>query len=324
MQTKASSLFLFLFCVINFSYAAEWYHETPVLLRDELKSIYDTNLHFASRDNITEYVAITENVVLFAVNQIGLFLYDLKEHDIKKIPSPFDLRDVKVFSMSYDKKNNTIHMLILDYPQRNSHYYVLRFDTYSWNKIEELSSPIFQTYIAYYDSSDEKIYCLDVAGRGITIFDFQSRKIIEKVRLFDEPFNIHAIYGSPVRILGDVRTGTERDDIYYFVFDFQTRTKEIFQNTAGKRGRSDTRDYVPLGPYRFLCILGIRLELSVIIEIDLRNDTYKTVAFDNFNHSLSMLRRNHGNLLNFIVIEEIGHFNRVNRFSFCSWEYPGS
>jgi hypothetical protein len=305
------------------SYPEEWYLETPVLIRDELKSIYNTNLHFASRNNIVEYVAITENVVLFAVNQISLFLYDLKQDEVRKVSSPFDLRDVSVFSMSYDKKNNTVHIIVIDYPQRNSHYYVLELDIYSWNKIEELSFPNFNTYYAYYDSSDEKIYCQNADARGISIFDYQNKRIIETVKMFDEPYNIHAIYGNPVRILGDVRTGTEYDDIYYFIYDFQTRTREIFQNTVGKLGRSATRYYVPLGPYRFLYILGMRLDLSIIIEIDLRNNTKKTVAFDDFNHAITMLKRNHGNLMNFIVIEEIGYFNRANRFSFCSWEYQG-
>jgi RHS repeat-associated protein len=130
------------------------------------------------------------------------------------------------------------------------------------------------------------------------------------------------IYGNPVRILGEVQTGTDSDAVDYFIYDFQTRSIEFFQNTFLKQERNSFRDYVPLGTYRFLCIKSIKLDLSIIIEIDISNDTYRTVDFDNFNHHLAKLKRNRGNLMNFIVTEEIGYIFRANRFVFCSWEYP--
>jgi hypothetical protein len=321
MQRKATSLILLIAGVAGLSYTAEWRLEIPILLKDELKSVYNTNLYFASRDNITDYVAISENVVLFAINQIGIFLYDLEQDDVTKIPSPFDLREVIVSDMSYDKKNNAVHIIVVENaPRTYFHYYVLGLVTYSWEKIEELSYPVFRLGYTYYDSSDEKIYCVETSSGDIAIFDFQNRKIIEKVKLFeDESYQIHAIYGNPVCLLGGIRTGKEYDDVYYFVYDFQTKTKEIFQNTVGKRGRSYAPNYVPLGKYRFLYKQGISWAGTNIVEIDLRNNTYKTVTF---NYSLSHLKKNNEDLMNFIVTEDIGHFQRIDRYSFCSWEYP--
>jgi hypothetical protein len=327
MQRKIGKLVMFFLFVINLSYAKEWRPETWVPVMDELKDVYHTNSYFASRENIRDYAAITGDIMLFAVSNIGLVLYDFKQDKRTIIPSPLDPWETRVFRVTYNEKNNTAHIITSEgLPQSHFYYYVLSLDTYSWDKIEELSFPKGETGTAYYDSSEEKIYSFGRGARDIIVFDLQAKKIVEKIKIFEEKryYKVHAIYGNPVRILGEVQTETDSDVSDYFIYDLQTRTIEIFQNTFLRQERNLLRDYVPLGPYRFLCIQSIKLDLSIIIEIDLFNDTYKTIAFDNFNHHLSHLKRNRGNLMNFIVGEEIGYIFRVVRLVFCSWEYPNS
>lgn len=330
MVRKTSKFFIIFFYIASLSYTEEWRTAKYVPLMDELKTRYNTNSYLASRNRISDYAVITEDVVLFAVNLKGLILYNLKLDEKTNIPSPFDnssvigFWDVSVFKMTYDKKNNTVHIIVVKRkPRYNFQYWVLGLDTYSWDKIEELSFPDLVTNRTYYDSTDEKIYCVDGRTGDIIIFDFQTRKIVERIKILKDGLysSLYAIYGSPVRILGGLQTGADDGAEDYFVYDLQTRTVEIFQNTFLRQERSFIKDYIPLGPYRFLCILSPRISMAVIIEIDLLNDTYKTVAFDGFNHLLGGLKKSEGNIMNFIVSEEIGYMFRAVQLIFCSWEY---
>lgn len=309
--------------VVNLINAEDYWLLEKISLMTELKSVYNINSYFASRDNITEYMIIKEDLVLFAVNRIGFVLYDFKQDETVNILSPFDFKAVSVRSMFYDKKNNTAH-IVVETVRQLRYYYVLDLDAYSWDKIEELSYPNSTIFHYYYDSIDAKIYYDEIFSNVITIFDFQTREVVDRVKLFEnEWYRIKTFYGSPIRILGQVRTGPDgENDVYYFVYDFHSKTKEIFHGIVAKRGISSINDYVHLDAYRFLCLDIIRLDLSEIIEIDLLNDTYRKVAFDDFKYYFYMLKRNHENLMNFIVVEEIGILFRKHRYLFCSWQYP--
>jgi hypothetical protein len=322
MQKRTSKLFLLFFFIVNLIHAEDYWILGKVPLMDNLKSVYNINSYFASMDTITDYIIIKKDLVLFAVNRIGFVLYDFNNDETTNIPSPFDFKVVSVRMMFYDKKNNTVHMVV-ETVRQLCYYYVLGLDAYSWDKIEELSYPNSTISKFFYDSFDEKIYYEEILNRDITIFDFQTREVIERIKIFENEWHrVEIFYENPVRIFGQVHTGPSEDDMYYFVYDFHSKTKEIFHSTVAKRGISSINDYVYLDAYRFLCLDIIRLDLSEIIEIDLLNDTYRKVAFDDFKHFFYMLKRNHGNLMNFIVVEEVGVLFRKHRFLFCFWEYP--
>jgi hypothetical protein len=319
MQRKISKLVVLFFLLVRFINAEDYWLIEKVPLVDELKNTHNINSYFASMNGIEDYVAISVDMMLFAISQIGLALYDFKQKGLIYIPPPFDFYMASVWGMAYDKKNNTVHMVVRE--SLLEYYYVLNLDTYSWNKIEELSYPNPEIFHCYYDFLGGKIY-YETISHVIKIFDFQTREVVDEIRLFENEWHVEAYYENPVRILGQVRTGSAKDDFCYFVYDFRTRTREIFHSAVIKREASFINEYVPLDGYRFLGINVIRLNLSEIIEIDLFKDTYRTVAFDDFRHYLFKIKRNHDKLMNFIVVEETGILFRKPRYIFCSWEYP--
>jgi hypothetical protein len=71
MQRKTSKLFLLFFFVVSLINAEDYWLIEKVPLMDELKSVYNINSYFASRNSITDYMIIKEDLVLFAINQIG-------------------------------------------------------------------------------------------------------------------------------------------------------------------------------------------------------------------------------------------------------------
>jgi hypothetical protein len=321
MKRRTGKLVILFLFVINFSYAEEWRTETHVPVMDELKDVYHVDSYIASRNYIHAYAAITDDVMLFGVNKVGLVLYDFKQGTKTIIPSHLDFWEAGIYYISYDEKNNTVHVITTEgLPRSHFYYYVVSLDTYLWDKIEELSFPNLETSMTHYDSLEERIYCVENGSLDMIEFDLRARKIIERIKIFEgRYYRIEAIYGSPVCVLGKLRNETDNDVRDYFIYDFQRRTAEVFQNPVLGRGIKSFFDYVPLGPYRFLCT-----QTSKIVEIDLFNDTYRTVAFDTFHYSLMMLKRKRGSLMNFIVVENIGRIFTVHRFIFCSWEYPDS
>jgi hypothetical protein len=144
-------------------------------------------------------------------------LYDFKQDEMVNIPSPFDFKAISVRSMFYDKKNNTAH-IVVETVRHLRYYYVLGLGDYSWDEIEELGYPHSEIFNYYYDSFDEKIYYDEILSNVITIFDFQTREVVDRVKLFENKwYRIETFYGSPVRMLGQVQVGPDKDLCYLVV-----------------------------------------------------------------------------------------------------------
>jgi hypothetical protein len=235
--------------------------------------------------------------------QKGLLLIevDLSTNEQKIIETPKNWTvNADYRRLKYDMATNSVHMIYREKGIRGYLYYILHLDDYSWEVIDELGFILHDDY--WYDSMNKHKYVFQNIKKelypeksetdpelifSIVKFDVAKREFLEYVEMPRGIYNIYCMYGSPLKILADIRNDK---DNYRHLFIFNTETKEMtdFPEIAtGINAEFSRITYpTPLKEGRhFIGVMRSGYE-SRLVMMNLNANTMETVALHDFPYEI--------------------------------------
>ena len=266
---------------------------------------------------IYDFIYTTSGMVVY-VNPMQLVEADpyTGEQRVIAMPEGWARRRFEGFrDLQYDAVDNSVHMLFMERGASSTggpgfSYHILHLDDYTWTSIDELGSDII---FSWYDEENKHIYVyqqefrsleadqnLPLMRRLIIKYDLNTRETLDLIDLPPELRNVTAIYGSPVRVLGESRIVNEQYIPHYVVFDLDSRETFIFQDNLTMEERiygNSIIDNFSLGYFinadngmSFLAVESGN-SISRIIFLDFYSKSRETIALDNFPFSIYSFKK---------------------------------
>ena len=297
--------FFLLFCCLMHSYI---YAEPEFLLDEKLQmeleqyGIIVSSLYFPY--TWYDFVYVNANTIIMTMSK--LVEINLSTHEQKEIEMPEGLAmwegpvggwkegSEKKFEgfreMSYDEKNNTVHMLFRyrDLNNKvNMSYQILNLGDYTWEAIEELGNDINKYW---FDSENMLIYVHQYVLRGIsciTKYDLTKREIIDCVELTGM-WSPYCMYGNPPKFLTSTQSNQVRGARNFCIYDITTRERKDFPESPIDDSNNNFFNLAIYTPFDedglFLGVIPGRK--SGIALLDLNSNTREIVALKEFPYEI--------------------------------------